>query len=122
MVNFPFSYPLTGTPVVIDGDTVKVELDLGFSLYHKVNIRLAGLNAPEVNTTEGQAVRSSVSAWVLAHTTTQNHWRAITYKSGQDKYGRYLATVIAPNGEELNAWLLDSGQAKSWDGEGPKPV
>lgn len=32
---------------VVDGDTIDVEVDLGFKLYHRIRIRLDGVNTPE---------------------------------------------------------------------------
>lgn len=41
---------------VIDADTVVVDLDLGWRVYrNREHIRVAGINAPERGTTEGQA-------------------------------------------------------------------
>ena len=38
---------------VVDGDTLRVVLDLGFKIYHKEILRLAKINAPERGTTDG---------------------------------------------------------------------
>ena len=39
-----------GSITVVDGDTIKCVLDLGFSIMHKATIRLAGINCPETRT------------------------------------------------------------------------
>jgi len=39
-----------GSIRVVDGDTIKCVLDLGFSILHKATIRLAGINCPETRT------------------------------------------------------------------------
>ena len=39
-----------GSISVVDGDTIKCVLDLGFSILHKATIRLAGINCPETRT------------------------------------------------------------------------
>jgi micrococcal nuclease len=35
---------------VIDGDTVELMVDLGFSVHHKIRVRLYGVNTPESRT------------------------------------------------------------------------
>jgi endonuclease YncB( thermonuclease family) len=42
---------------VIDGDTVVLLADTGFHGRHEVNVRIADLNAPELNEPGGQAAR-----------------------------------------------------------------
>jgi|TARA_R110000824_G_scaffold52052_5_gene144679 endonuclease YncB( thermonuclease family) len=39
-----------GSITVVDGDTIRCVLDLGFSILHKATIRLAGINCPETRT------------------------------------------------------------------------
>jgi len=39
---------------VIDGDTIVLDIDLGFSTHKEQRIRLAGLNCPEIETKEGK--------------------------------------------------------------------
>ena len=45
---------------VIDGDTVRLNIDLGFRLFWTSNCRIAGINAPEMGTTEGE----NAKAWL----------------------------------------------------------
>ena len=35
---------------VVDGDTVDVIIDLGFSIHHKARVRLLGIDTPESRT------------------------------------------------------------------------
>lgn len=42
---------------IIDGDTVVVDVDQAFYTTIRMSCRLAGINAPEMNTTEGQRSR-----------------------------------------------------------------
>ena len=39
---------------VVDGDTIRVVLDLGFRIFHKEILRLKGIDAPELSTIEGK--------------------------------------------------------------------
>ena len=40
---------------VIDGDTVRLKIDLGFKMYFEANCRLAGINAPEMKSGGNEA-------------------------------------------------------------------
>lgn len=45
---------------VIDGDTVVVDLDLGWRVYRNdEHIRVAGIDSPELSTPEGKAARDA---------------------------------------------------------------
>jgi micrococcal nuclease len=100
---------------VVDGDTLDMEVDLGFGITRVDRFRLYGLNAPEMSTPEGKIAK----AWVI----TQLAERLApfvndpfpltvrTYKDKQEKYGRYLATVSIDEKWDLNAELVAAGHA-----------
>jgi micrococcal nuclease len=93
---------------VHDGDTITVVVDLGFSITHTIPVRLARINAPELATTEGRAAQQAVAAYVAAH---PGQWTVQTYKSGEDKYRRWLADVYDPAGTCVNDWIVANGHA-----------
>ena len=93
---------------VVDGDTIDVEIDLGFDIWHHVRLRLAGIDTPETSTQAGKDAR------VYAKKHLEKRAVVITtYKP--DKYGRYLADVIV-DGVSFNKTLIDEGMAKAYDG------
>lgn len=93
---------------VHDGDTVTVLIDLGFYLTKTTPIRLAGINAPELATDAGKRARDALVGFVGQQ---RGQWLAQTYKSGEEKYGRWLAHLIAPDGTDVNQWMLSNGYA-----------
>lgn len=103
----PYSYNVA-IGEVHDGDTLWVTIDLGFYLAHRTPIRMAGINAPELSTPAGPPARDALTAFIAAH---PGQWTAKTYKTGEDKYGRWLATLFAPDGTNVNQWMLDNGHA-----------
>lgn len=103
-----YLYQVIGTPIVHDGDTATVTVDLGFGIFHTVPIRFAGINAPELSTDAGKLSRNALSAYVTSHPIG---WTAQTYKTGREKYGRWLATLHAPDGTSMNRWMLDHDYA-----------
>jgi len=107
---------------VVDGDTVWLEVDLGFNVRVNIEFRLEGLNTPEVIGTQkvaGLAAKAEVMRLLGLGTL-----RVVSMKT--EKYGRYLATIYVtpPTGPEINVndSLLVGGFAKPYSGEGPKPV
>lgn len=94
---------------VIDGDTLVVNVDLGFSVWlHGLKIRLLGINCPELSTDEGKLAQLFVLKCVNAMS------NAITLTSVKtDKYGgRWDATVFMGDGFCLNSELVKAGHAK----------
>jgi endonuclease YncB( thermonuclease family) len=99
---------------VVDGDTIRVNLDLGFGIFHHEILRLAKISAAELKTSEGEK-----SAKVLAEILKDVPFLVVkTLKT--DIYGRYVADVflgevgleaqeIADRGVYLNQILLERG-------------
>ncbi len=104
---------------VVDGDTVDIHIDLGFTITTKQRVRLSGLNAPEHNTEAGQKTIAYVKEWFDGH----DHEFIVRSRKpgGGDKYGRYLAIILDTKGTSLNGDLCKSGHAVLWDGSGEKP-
>ena len=93
---------------VIDGDTLRVKVDLGFDCWTRQYLRLRGLDAPELDTPEGQAAKRFVERELAGVPFL------ILHSSRPDKYGRYLADIFYPTGTEekfLNQALLDQHHA-----------
>lgn len=101
---------------LVDGDTLWLRCDLGFRVFHDVDVRLAGLNAPELHTVEGEAAKLWVQNWFTGH---PGPYIVHTDRDRTEKYGRYLATVVAPDGHSLTADLLADGIAQVYNG-GPR--
>ena len=95
---------------VIDGDTIDVTVDLGFSTFVDQRIRVFGVNCPEMGTAEGRAVKAKVEAWLDA----EHHPQLPILSYGKlDKYGRRLAD-FRNEGRDiplLSDYLLANGLA-----------
>ncbi len=114
----PFTYNAT-VVAVHDGDTIKVDIDLGFRIRNTgVDVRLNGLNAPELATPEGVHAKAVLSEKLAAGVPVV----LTTKKDRTEKFGRLLADVWMADGTHVNAWLIGRGVAKPWDGKGAKPV
>ena len=105
---------------VVDGDTIDIELDLGFHIKMKERVRLLGVDTPEVFGPNAEAAGSVASEFTKKWITDrQNTWDRFTYHSikynAKDKYGRSLGIIMwtgAPLAESLNDAIIASGNIK----------
>lgn len=104
---------------VIDGDTVKVRVDLGFDTFIDERFRLRGVDAPELGTKEGARACRFVKSRI------QPDAPVLIFTYGSDIYGRYLADIFYSNSEPsmhptvetgvfLNQEILTKGVAAYW--------
>ena len=98
---------------VIDGDTVEAEIDLGFHVTLTVTLRLAGINAPETKGTErprGLAATRFLDSLITDLTGGTRELTVRTQKDVTEKYGRYLAVLMAGD-VNLNDRMRTDGHA-----------
>lgn len=95
---------------VVDGDTVDVFIDLGFSVWHKERIRLSGIDTAEKNTEFGKATKKLLVDTLEGKTVKLE-------VSKPDKYGRYLGKVYLASDESINDQMLRHGIAKNYGGD-----
>ena len=101
---------------VIDGDTVDAEVDLGFRVKMQMRFRLAGIDAPEMDTPIGKIARQQLITWMSDSfgSLQLNELTVRTEKDKQEKYGRYLGTFFDASGMSINQRMIDGGYAKEW--------
>jgi len=105
---------------VVDGDTVDLLVDLGFNVFHKIRVRLYGVNTPESRTKDleekalGLAAKDYVEDWFDGHAGVFIR----TLKDSGGKYGRILAYVYADEDMTvcLNDQIIDSGHGVPYFG------
>ena len=106
MVRYEYSAKCTG---VYDGDTITVDVDLGFGIFLKhQRMRLLGVDTPELRGPEradGLKARDFVRDLVL-----EKEVMIRTVKDGKGKYGRWLVEVWV-GGVSLNTRLIQEGLA-----------
>jgi len=104
---------------VYDGDTFRVEINLGFGLSWRgsdgrgVEVRMYGLNAPEVrgeSRDSGKLSRDKLREMILGKEITIK-----TLKDSSEKYGRYLGIALLDDGTNVNEWMVAEGYAQSKD-------
>jgi micrococcal nuclease len=102
----PRSYPAKMDRVV-DGDTVVLDVDVGFDVWIKAKCRLARINAPEMR--EEAGYKSLLRLREMVAQVGDNVWRAEIV--GRDKYGRWLLNLYVSGGTCINDMLVKEGFA-----------
>lgn len=97
---------------VVDGDTVDLVIDLGFSVYITHRVRLKNINAPETRTLDLSEKAKGVTSkeWLTKELSNDREWTISTFK--EDKYGRYLG-ILTEEGqtESVNDRMVKGGLA-----------
>lgn len=103
-----WKFPILSFDKIIDGDTIRVMVDQGLEAYRIETFRLAKINTPEMNTPEGPVAKLALTEYI--NKKSLNGWTIITYKK-KDAYGRRLGTLLDPDGNDVNKWMVDNGYA-----------
>ena len=109
---------------VVDGDTVDVILDLGFSILHKCRVRLYGIDTPESRTRDkDEKVRGKLAAKFLqdAISNGENVILQTQLKDSKGKFGRVLASVIV-DGINVNQQMITNHMAVRYEGQNKKNI
>lgn len=110
----PFIYRLKAMARVVDGDTVDLDLDLGFSLTLRQRVRLYGIDAPELRSkdpqekSKGQESQAFVSQWF------ERAGAVLVRTTKEEKYGRMLADCYREGSPSLCTELLERGLARPY--------
>lgn len=94
---------------VVDGDTLDVEVDLGFKICTKQRVRLAHVDAPE------RSEQKYAEAKKLVEDLTLNK-NVFLRTSKPSKWGYYLAELVTENGLNLSDVLVSQNLAKRYEG------
>jgi len=110
-----YEYKVLDIVSIYDGDTMKVILDLGFSITSKQTLRLYGINAPEMrgdDKVNGAVSRDWLRNKIYNHIDNGGTVIVRTFKDKSGKYGRLLARVYLDNEElSLNEQMIVEGLA-----------
>lgn len=112
---------------VLDGDTVEIDLDLGFNTtLANQKVRLLGIDTPESRTAnKEEKPRGLLSKKKLQEKLAVGSWvKIITHKNdnNDDKFGRILGEFILDDGTNVNKWLIENNYAVPYLGENKELV
>ncbi len=109
---------------MLDGDTIDVTIDLGFDLYKKERVRVAGVDTPEKRTRDLEEKELGIHAtnWLkekLDGAIAGDDDLVIRTElvGGMGKYGRLLGWLYIGDAQvSLNEQMITEGYAWAYDG------
>ena len=119
-----YNFRVVSIDKVLDGDTIDVTIDLGFDLYKKERVRIAGVDTPEKRTRnlEEKALGLDATDWLkdkLEGAICGDDDLIIRTElvGGVGKYGRLLGwCYIGDATVSLNEQMITEGYAWAYDG------
>ena len=103
---------------VVDGDTIDVILDLGFSVLYKSRVRLFGIDTPESRTrNKDEKARGKMASKYLEDAVNSGDVVIRTeLKDSRGKFGRGLGTVVV-DGVDINQAMCKAHLAVPYFGQ-----
>ena len=120
-----YNFRVVSIDKVLDGDTIDVTIDLGFDLFKKERVRIAGVDTPEKRTRnlEEKALGVDATNWLKKklEDTIAGDGDELTVRTelvgGTGKYGRLLGWLyINEDTVSLNEQMITEGYAHAYDG------
>lgn len=116
-----YEYHVKKVTKIVDGDTIDVEIDLGFDISFSSRVRLAGIDTPESRTTNkeekvlGLEVKEKLKKSIEAA-------KSIVIRTekmdSSEKYGRILGWLYLDGAEQsVNEALIAGGYAWEYMGD-----
>ena len=108
---------------VVDGDTVDVDIDLGFDTWKcGERIRLYGIDTPECRTRDAEEKAAGFLAKEFVEDALHvgGTYRLQTKEKG--KFGRYLGTIYLTDDTSINAALVTEHLAVPYHGQSKEEI
>jgi micrococcal nuclease len=116
-----YEYRVKKVLKIVDGDTIDVDIDLGFSISYTQRVRLAGIDTPESRTKDArekvlglevkEKLKKSIDAAKDVVIKTEK-------PDSSEKYGRILGWVYLDGAaKSINEQLIEEGYAWGYMGE-----
>jgi micrococcal nuclease len=111
---------------VVDGDTVDVDIDLGFGVWlRKERVRLLGIDTPESRTRDKEEKKYGLAAKEFLKKALGTSPILKTTKDGKGKFGRILGEFIVEvedNRININQLLVDNYHAVQYQGQSKETI
>lgn len=116
-----YEYKISRLYKVIDGDTIEVDIDLGFDIAIHKRVRLAGIDTPESRTKDAYEKKLGLEAkeWLKLQLKDTEILCIKTEKpDSTEKYGRIIGWLYRANeATSINEKMIQQGYAWSYLGE-----
>ena len=108
---------------VVDGDTVDVDIDLGFGIWlRKQRIRMYGIDTPESRTSDPiEKVYGKAATAYLVNWTNAGGLTLKTHKDGKGKYGRILGELWYGD-VNINIKMIEEHHAVRYHGQSKQEI
>jgi len=119
-----YIYNVSSIAKIVDGDTIDVNIDLGFDVCTKQRVRLLGIDTPESRTSDaeekkfGLLSKKKLKEWCMKAVASDKDDIEIQLRcpeaDSRGKFGRVLAEVwVGEDGNwtNVNKWMCDEGYA-----------
>jgi micrococcal nuclease len=110
----PYVYRLKAVAKVVDGDTVDLDLDLGFSITLRQRVRLYGIDAPELRSKDPIEKAKGLESQAFVTQWFQQPGPVLVRTTKEEKYGRMLADCYREGAPSLCTELLERGLAQPY--------
>ena len=130
-----FKYRISSVEKIVDGDTVDVNIDLGFDVSTKQRVRLLGIDTPESRTSDpeekkyGLLSKKKLKEWCLKAVASDKDDIEMEIRcpeaDSRGKFGRVLGEVWVSEGGQwtnVNKWMCDEGYAVPYTGQNKADV
>ena len=110
---------------VVDGDTVDVDIDLGFGVWlRKQRIRLHGIDTPESRTRDLEEKHYGILAkeYIEDRFPVGHVFTLRTYKDDKGKFGRILGELVDTMGNSLNDLMIAQCYAVPYKGQSKEDI
>ena len=115
-----YEYRVKKVTKIVDGDTIDVEIDLGFDISYSQRVRLNGIDTPESRTTdlEEKKLGLEVKEYLKHRLDGKTDIVIKTEKpDSSEKYGRILGWLfINDDDTSINEKMINEGYAWEYDG------
>jgi len=114
-----YEYNVRRVSKVVDGDTIDVDIDLGFDISFSSRVRLAGIDTPESRTKDAYEKKLGLESkeWLKK---ALEHADKVVIKTekinSKEKFGRVLGWLFVDD-VNLNLAMIDQGYAWSYMGD-----
>ena len=116
-----YEYFVREVTKVVDGDTIDVVIDLGFSIMFASRVRLAGIDTPESRTTDKKEKALGLESKKYLADRLKDAKNIIIKTEKMDsseKYGRILGWLyVAGEGNSINHEMIEKGYAWGYLGD-----
>jgi micrococcal nuclease len=116
-----FEYYVKKVTKVVDGDTIDVDIDLGFDISFSSRVRLAGIDTPESRTRDKmeKALGLEAKAYLKSQIDSAKTIVIKTEKmNSSEKYGRILGWLFLDGSEaSMNEKMIADGYAWGYLGD-----